>query len=275
VCSSCWSGLTSELSEPPPACQRLFHARSPAAPCPDLVYALCRCDKELGRLQHQVDLRADRVRREAAAGEAAYKAQVAGLEAQWGEARAAFADLEGRMNRVTQAATKIGNRLQNADLYRRRALDAVEAVERLQEFAHASDPSHLGPLFHDNTRLAEAAATTGKLLAVTQDLISARERVGLAGQRRPAGEAPQVVRPGGAAGTPLARYTRGRLPLSQHSALSRRMPCMHKAPRPPFRPPPSLPNTGHHRGSCRAAGAVPQLVGQPAGGALRRRPLPP
>jgi hypothetical protein len=59
-----------------------------------------------------VDLKAERLRREVGAEEGAFRGQVAGLEAQWVEARAAFADLEGRMNRVTQAAAKIGNRLQ-------------------------------------------------------------------------------------------------------------------------------------------------------------------
>lgn len=71
-----------------------------------------RCDKEMARLQHQVDLKAERVHREAAAEQGAYRGQVAALEAQWGAAQAAFADLEGRMTQVTQAAAKIGNRLQ-------------------------------------------------------------------------------------------------------------------------------------------------------------------
>ena len=50
---------------------------------------------------------------------------------------------------------------QNAELYRRRALDAIEKINCLQEFAHARDPSSLPPLFHDDSRLAEAAVSMG------------------------------------------------------------------------------------------------------------------
>ena len=50
---------------------------------------------------------------------------------------------------------------QNAELYRRRALDAIEKINCLQEFAHARDPSSLPPLFHDDARLGEAAVRAG------------------------------------------------------------------------------------------------------------------
>ena len=94
---------------PPPACPWPATrplTRSPAPP------TLPSCDKELSKLQHQVDLKAERLRREVGAEEGAYQAQVAGLEAQWAAVRGGFGELEGRMTGVTQAATKIGNRLQ-------------------------------------------------------------------------------------------------------------------------------------------------------------------
>lgn len=50
-------------------------------------------------------------------------------------------------------------------MYRRRALEAEEQLTRLQEFAHARDPSDLSPLFHDDSRLAEAAVRGGQLRA--------------------------------------------------------------------------------------------------------------
>lgn len=71
-----------------------------------------RCDKELAKLQQQVDLRAERLRREVAGEEAGYLSRVAALEAEWAGVRRGFGELEGRMNGVTQAATKISNRLQ-------------------------------------------------------------------------------------------------------------------------------------------------------------------
>lgn len=72
----------------------------------------CRADRELARLQQQADARAERLRRDAAAGGAGQGARVAGLEGQWGSLREGFSGLEGRMTAATQAATKIGNRLQ-------------------------------------------------------------------------------------------------------------------------------------------------------------------
>lgn len=59
-----------------------------------------------------MDLRAERLRREVGSQEAGQAAQVAGLEAQWAGVRQGFGELEGRMTGVTQAATKVGNRLQ-------------------------------------------------------------------------------------------------------------------------------------------------------------------
>ena len=55
---------------------------------------------------------------------------------------------------------------QNADACRQRALEAADQIGCLHDFAHASDPSDLPPLFHDDSRLAEAAVRDG---AGTQD----------------------------------------------------------------------------------------------------------
>lgn len=73
---------------------------------------LDRCDSELAKLQQQVDQRAERLRREVQAEEAGCGTKVAALEAQWGALRGGFGELEGRMTAATQAATKIGNRMQ-------------------------------------------------------------------------------------------------------------------------------------------------------------------
>lgn len=82
----------------------------PLPPQPTLHWR--RADKELGKLQQQVDLRAERLQREVGADQVAYLAQVAALEAEWAGVRRSFGELEGKLTGVTQAATKIGNRLQ-------------------------------------------------------------------------------------------------------------------------------------------------------------------
>lgn len=82
------------------------------ATTPHPLPCAARCDRELAKLQQQVDLRAERLRREVGTQEAGHAAQLAGLEAQWAGVRQGFGELEGRMTSVTQAATKVGNRLQ-------------------------------------------------------------------------------------------------------------------------------------------------------------------
>lgn len=163
-----------------------------AASMAQLLERFERCDKELAKLQQQADVRAERLRREAGGEEGAYLGKVAALEAEWAGMRSGFGQLEGRLTGVTQSATKIGNRLQNADLYRRRALEAVDQITCLQEFAHARDPSDLPPMFHDDARLGEAAAMTGKLLGVAQGLIRSKERVGLGEPKPRASAAPAL-----------------------------------------------------------------------------------
>ena len=106
----------------------------------------------------------ERQRREAAAETGAHAARVDALEEQWGAVQVGFQGLEGRMTAVTQAATRVGNRLVNAEAYRQRALEGAAQITSLQEFAHARDPSHLSPLFHDSARLAEAAVGAPALL---------------------------------------------------------------------------------------------------------------
>ena len=91
---------------PPLTSQATILCPTPTPPC------AARCDRELAKMQQQVDLRAERLRREVGAQEAGHAAQLAGLEAQWAGVRQGFGELEGRMTSVTQAATKVGNRLQ-------------------------------------------------------------------------------------------------------------------------------------------------------------------
>lgn len=49
--------------------------------------------------------------------------------------------------------------VQNAEQYRVRALDVIEKLQHLTEFAHARDPSDLPQLFHQDARMAEAAVS--------------------------------------------------------------------------------------------------------------------
>lgn len=107
----CAAAVAAANALPPPP-------RPPPAALPCLPYHPSRCDKELAKLQQQVDLRAERLRREVGAEEAGYRARVAAMEAEWAGVRRGFGELEARMTGVTQAATKIGNRLQVSTAWR-------------------------------------------------------------------------------------------------------------------------------------------------------------
>lgn len=104
---------TSLLTSPCSAHALSHLASNPAPPhTPNPPTPPHRADRELARLQQQADARAERLRRDAAAGGAGQGARVAALEGQWASLRAGLGGLEGRMTAATQAATKIGNRLQ-------------------------------------------------------------------------------------------------------------------------------------------------------------------
>eukprot|EP00887_Chlorella_sp_A99_P001500 scaffold8.g1500.t1 len=137
-----------------------------------------RCDKELARLHQAVLLKAERLRREAVAQEGALAGRLGALQSAWEDARGGFSDLEARMNGVTQTAANVGNRLASADRHRQRALEAVAAITTLRAFARARQPADLPPLFHDDARMGEAAAMTGKLLALAAEIASSREQGG-------------------------------------------------------------------------------------------------
>lgn len=122
---------------PPPASTRLPNRRRLPHLTSLTSFGPSRCDKELARLQQQVDLKAERLRRQAAEEEGAFQSQLGAAAAGWEGARRASQGLEGRMDAVTQAATKVGNRLAAAERYRRRALEAVERITALQAFAHS------------------------------------------------------------------------------------------------------------------------------------------
>jgi hypothetical protein len=112
-------------------------------------------------------------------------------------AQGTFAELDAQMSHASQTATKIGDRLhvscrcklspvldlclqgiriyyvnsptlsiagtknlsfhQNAEGFRKRALEGIRVITYLQEFANISQLSELSELFQDDNRLAEAA----------------------------------------------------------------------------------------------------------------------
>lgn len=68
-------------------------------------------------------------------------------------------DIDSRVSKLSQTATRIGDRLQRADGMRARALEAQELIAYLQAFStlQKDDYSTLPPLFTKEATLREAA----------------------------------------------------------------------------------------------------------------------
>lgn len=138
-----------------------------------------RADKELRRLQSQLDRQMQKLHRSVDEAESDYQVEVTELEAVSGELHEGFQSLDQQMSRASQTATKIGDRLQSAESIRARAEEAITCIQYMQNFAACTDFGELPDLFQDSSRLSEAAAMTGRLLSVAKEISGARERAAL------------------------------------------------------------------------------------------------
>ncbi|KAK9823591.1 hypothetical protein WJX72_004079 [[Myrmecia] bisecta] len=143
-----------------------------------------RAEKEMSKLQAEVDQRVDVLQREVADEEENFQMQVEILEAGLEETQQSFQELDGQMGHVGQASTRIGDRLQSSEGFRKRAIEAIKVIQYMQEFAEITDFSQLSELFQDDDRLAEAAAMTRQILVLGLELTSAKERVGLGDEQQ-------------------------------------------------------------------------------------------
>lgn len=91
------------------------------------------------------------------------------LEAGLKQTQVSFQALDAKLTAVGQASTKIGDRLHSSDLFRRRAYEAIDMIQFLQEFSMVEDLSELSNIFQDDQQLAQAAV----LLLSTPPLPSA------------------------------------------------------------------------------------------------------
>ncbi|DBB07800.1 TPA: hypothetical protein ACH3X3_009214 [Trebouxia sp. C0006] len=141
-----------------------------------LVEHFDKAEKELRRLQSQLDRQMQKLQRSVGEAERDYQAEVIELEAVVEEVHEGFQSLDQQMSRAGQTATKIGDRLQSAESLRSRAEEAISCIQYMQNFAACTDFAELPELFQDSSRLSQAAAMTGRLLSVARDVSGARER---------------------------------------------------------------------------------------------------
>ncbi|KAK9916806.1 hypothetical protein WJX75_007279 [Coccomyxa subellipsoidea] len=154
-----------------------------------------RAEKEMTDLERMVDQKVQALHERLRGKEEEFQEQLEAMEEGLEKAQHAFSQLDAQMSQSSQTATKIGDRLHNAEGFRQRALEGIKVVTYLQEFANVSQLSELSELFQDDNRLAEAAAVTRHILTIGQELTFAKERVALLDEA-PRANGPGTPQPG-------------------------------------------------------------------------------
>lgn len=148
--------------------------------CRPLLERFERAERDLIRLESSVSAKVDGAQADVAARHRAFEEQVAGLEAGFEALQARFLELDNQMASAAQVATRIGDRLQTAEVFRERATEAIDMIQYLQQFSRTVDFRDLADLFGEAEDLDRAAAMTGRMQALAQELATAKERAGLA-----------------------------------------------------------------------------------------------
>ncbi|EIE26781.1 Sec10-domain-containing protein [Coccomyxa subellipsoidea C-169] len=154
-----------------------------------------RAEKEMGDLEKMVDQKVQALHEKLRGKEEEFQEQLEAMEVGLEKAQSTFSQLDAQMSQSSQTAAKIGDRLHNAEGFRKRALEGVKVVTYLQEFANVAQLSELSELFQDDNRLAEAAAVTRHILTIGQELTFAKERVALLDEA-PRSSGPGTPQPG-------------------------------------------------------------------------------
>ncbi|GBF98327.1 hypothetical protein Rsub_10990, partial [Raphidocelis subcapitata] len=157
-----------------------------------LLGVLARAEGEVSTLHQLYSAQVQELQAVVNEDEAQYRADVAGLERCVERIKAGVRDIDARASRVSQTATRIGDRLQTAEAMRVRCLEGVELLTHLQAFSvlpGEGDLSRLPRLFTDDATMAEAAAVSRRLLALTGDVAASGARGKTAAQEGPAAAA--------------------------------------------------------------------------------------
>ncbi|KAK9825577.1 hypothetical protein WJX74_007103 [Apatococcus lobatus] len=149
----------------------------PAAAVELLLSSFERAEKDLGKLQLQVDQRVQDLQQALAKEEQTFQVQIEVLEAHASDVQSSLLQMDTDIGQIGHS-TRLGDRIQAAEAARKRAKNAGEVMTYLAEFASVSDFSELSELFQDDNRLAEAAAMTRQILALANEVMAAKERAG-------------------------------------------------------------------------------------------------
>ncbi|KAI8464865.1 MAG: exocyst complex component Sec10-domain-containing protein [Monoraphidium minutum] len=144
-----------------------------------LLGVLERAEDEVGALHQHYAAQVSDLQELGAVDEAQYRADVSGLERCLERIKAGVRDVDARVSRVSQTATRIGDRLQTAEAMRVRCLEAQELIGYLQAFSTLPGADGLGRLpriFTDDGTMAEAAAVSRRLSLLAGEVATAKAR---------------------------------------------------------------------------------------------------
>eukprot|EP00878_Enallax_costatus_P010221 GHUV01010669.1.p1 GENE.GHUV01010669.1~~GHUV01010669.1.p1 ORF type:complete len:200 (+),score=45.51 GHUV01010669.1:647-1246(+) len=127
-----------------------------------LIKRFIQAEYEISSLGHDVTAKLAELQQTADQDETQYKAEVYTLERVSERIKDGIRDIDSRVTRISQTATRVGDRLQTAETLRVRCLEAQELIAHLQAFSchtAADDFSRLPPLFTNDATLMEAAVS--------------------------------------------------------------------------------------------------------------------
>jgi exocyst complex component 5 len=139
-----------------------------------------RVEAELETLHTNATQKVVQLQYDVGSDESDYRGEVKQIERGLESAKDSFRQLDSHMVRVSQTATRIGDRLQTADTLRSRAEETEELLGHLQQFSMLDEDDEefrsLPMLFYSEGELPVAAATTRRLVALVQEVQQAKQR---------------------------------------------------------------------------------------------------
>ncbi|WIA33366.1 hypothetical protein OEZ86_006503 [Tetradesmus obliquus] len=144
-----------------------------------LIQRFIQAEYEISKLGHDVAAKLVEVQQSANEDETDYKAEVRTLERVSERIKDGIRDIDARATRISQTATRVGDRLQTAEGLRLRCLEAQELISHLQAFScHSAgeDFSKLPAIFTNDATLAEAAAVSRRLVQLAGEVAAAQQR---------------------------------------------------------------------------------------------------
>ncbi|KAK3281310.1 Exocyst complex component 5 [Cymbomonas tetramitiformis] len=130
-----------------------------------------RAKADLRKLEVEANKKVDELEEDLVCQDIDYQTSKSELEDSQEELVESFEELDGEVSILSNIAARIGERLETAEVQRKRAEDTVELILYIQEFAaKPGDLSSLSDIFTNDTRFAEAAPLARNLLTLVEGM---------------------------------------------------------------------------------------------------------